>query len=155
VSAACRIDVTARSLGRASHPDWSSSVNKTATTGSQPLIWPFFAWVVVGAGACVAMLSLPSIGVFVALPVIAAATLLLWWPRGRTIAMFGAVSGLGLVLLYVSYLNRGGPGDVCSATTTGQSCITEWSPWPWLVAGIALFALGVASYTLLLSRASR
>ena len=124
-------------------------MNKTVTTGSRPLVWPFFAWAAVGAGACVAVLSVPSIGVFVAPPVIAAAVFLLRWPRSRTTAMFGAASGLGLVLLYVAYLNRGGPGDVCSTTASGQSCVTEWSPWPWLAAGIALFAFGVAAFVLL------
>lgn len=130
-------------------------MNKTATTGSRLLIWPFFAWAAVGAGACVTVLSVLSIGVFVAPLVIVAAVLLLRWPRSRTAAMFGAVSGLGLVLLYVAYLNRGGPGDVCSTTASGQSCVTEWSPWPWLVAGIALVASGVAAFALLLSRISR
>jgi hypothetical protein len=113
----------------------------------RPLAWPFFAWVAVGAAACVAVLSVLSIGVFVAPFVVAAAVFLLRWLRGRTVAVFGAVSGVGLALLYVGYLNRGGPGEVCSTTASSQSCVTEWSPWPWFVAGIALFAIGIAACT--------
>jgi len=121
----------------------------TRQTGSQPPIWLFLAWTAVGAGACFALLSLLSIGVYVALPVLAATVLLLRWQRGGDAAMFGAISGAAVVLLYIAYLNRGGPGEVCVTTASSQTCTTEWSPWPWFGAGIALFAAGVAAFALL------
>lgn len=130
-------------------------MNTTAKTGPRPLIWPFFAWAAVGAAACVAVLSALSIGVFVAPVVIIAVFALLRWPRSRTIAWFGAVSGAGLVLLYIAYLNRGGPGEVCSTIPGGESCNTEWSPWPWFGAGVALAVFGVAAFALFRSRISR
>jgi hypothetical protein len=123
-------------------------------TGSRPPIWPFVAWTAVGAGACFALLSVLSIGVYVAIPVLAATVVLSRWRRGNGVAMFGAVSGVALVLLYVAYLNRGGPGQVCTTTASSQTCTTEWSPWPWLGAGIALFAFGIAAFALLRSRRS-
>jgi hypothetical protein len=96
-----------------------------------------------------------SIGLFVLPFVIAALIALLVWPGGRTIAALGTVSGLGLVPLAVAYLNRGGPGDVCTTSASGQSCTTEWSPWPWLGAGLALVALGAVAFGLLRARLSQ
>ncbi|MGH3397085.1 MAG: hypothetical protein ACRDPO_20585 [Streptosporangiaceae bacterium] len=125
-------------------------------TAPRPRIWPFFAWAAVGAGWCVALLGVLSIGLFVLPLVIGALIVLLVWPGGRTIAALGAVSGLGLVPLVVAYLNRGGPGDVCTTSASGgQSCTTEWSPWPWLGAGLALVALGAVAFGLLRARLSQ
>jgi hypothetical protein len=118
------------------------------------LTWPFLAWAAVGAGACLALLAVLTIGIFVLPLVIVATVALLTWRKGRTIAAVGVVAGLGLVPLYVAYLNRGGPGNVCSTSAGGQSCSTEWSPWPWLAAGLLLIALGVGAFVLLRSRIS-
>jgi hypothetical protein len=38
--------------------------------------------------------------------------------------------------LYVAYLNRSGPGTICTSITGGQSCTDESSPWPWLAVGV-------------------
>ena len=105
-------------------------------------VWPFFAWALVGAGSFVALLAVFTIGIFVLPLVLAAMTGLLIWRGSRNVAAVGVVSGLGLVPLYVAFLNRGGPGDVCSSSSAGQSCTTEWSPWPWLIAGILLVGGG-------------
>jgi hypothetical protein len=127
----------------------------TQRPAASPATWPFLAWAAVGAGGCLALLTALSIGIFVLPLVIAAATALLIWPASRTIAAVGTVSGLGLVPLWVAYLNRGGPGTVCTAVSGGQSCASEWSPWPWLAAGIVLLAAGIAAFAALRSRASR
>ena len=56
----------------------------------------------------------------------------------------GLVSGTGPVLLYVAWLNRQGPGTVCTTTRGGGGqCLDEWSPWPWVAAGVALVVLGL------------
>jgi hypothetical protein len=110
------------------------------------LVWPFVAWAAVGAGACLALLTVFTVGVFILPVVIAAAIALLRWRGSRTIAAIGVISGFGLVPLYVAYLNRGGPGDVCTTSGGGQSCLTEWSPWPWFIAGAVMVALGIAVF---------
>jgi hypothetical protein len=123
------------------------------TTAPRPRIWPFFAWAALGAGMCLSLLAVLSIGLFVVPLVIGGLIALLVWPGSRTSAALGVISGLGLVPLFVAYLNRGGPGDVCTTSATGgQSCTTEWSPWPWLGAGLALVALGAVAFGLLRAR---
>jgi hypothetical protein len=123
------------------------------TTAPRPRIWPFFAWAALGAGICMSGLAVLSIGLFVAPFVIGGLIALLLWPGSRTSAALGVISGLGLVPLFVAYLNRGGPGDVCTTSASGgQSCTTEWSPWPWLGAGLALVALGAVAFGLLRAR---
>ena len=72
----------------------------------------FLGWCVVGAGACLGVLSLLTIGPFVLLLTLMLAGLMLWrvdfgW------AMAGMVSGAAAPVLYVAWLNRGGPGSVC------------------------------------------
>jgi hypothetical protein len=57
--------------------------------------------------------------------------------------------------LLVAYLNRGGPGNVCTTTATSQSCTTEWSPWPWLAAGLLLVAAGAVTFAWLRARLRR
>jgi hypothetical protein len=123
------------------------------TTAPRPRIWPFFAWAALGAGICLSLLTVLSIGLFVVPFVVGGLIALLLWPGSRTSAALGVISGLGLVPLLVAYLNRGGPGDVCTTSASGgQSCNTEWSPWPWLGAGLALVALGAVAFGLLRAR---
>ena len=103
----------------------------------------FVAWTAVGAGACLALLTLLTIGPFVLVAVVAALAVLI--PRRDKVAhgVTGLLSGAGLLLLYVAYLNRDGPGEVCRSSATQQSCTSEWSPSPWLVVGLVLVAGGV------------
>ena len=89
------------------------------TTAPRPRIWPFFAWAALGAGMCLSLLAVLSIGLFVVPLVIGGLIALLVWPGSRTSAALGVISGLGLVPLFVAYLNRGGPGDVCTTSATG------------------------------------
>lgn len=104
------------------------------------VVW-FIAWMLVGAGYALGVLSAPSIGLFVLL-VTVVATIVLSTRPGNRVGLPGLVSGLSLPLFYVAYLNRSGPGTICTTTATSQTCSDEWSPWPWLVIGIALFLSG-------------
>ncbi len=104
------------------------------------MLW-FIAWVAVGAGFTFGVLAILSIGVFVLAVDAVAAALLSRHPQARA-GLAGLVSGLGLPLLYVAFLNRAGPGTVCTTTVTSQSCAEEWSPWPWLCVGVALVVIG-------------
>ncbi len=101
----------------------------------------FIAWAAVGAGFAFGVLAILSIGVFV-LAITAVATVLLARRLQARAGVAGLVSGFGLPLLYVAFLNRAGPGTVCTMTATSQSCTDEWSPWPWLIIGAALIVVG-------------
>ena len=101
----------------------------------------FAAWLLLGVGYSFAVLGAMTIGVLI-LPVVIVGTLLVR-PRAKG-GTPGLLSGLGLPPLYVAFLNRDGPGTVCASLPGGgQRCADEWSPWPWLVVGIALVVSGV------------
>lgn len=125
-----------------------------------PVRWPWFAaWLVVGVGYGVSLLGAASIGLFV-LPLPLLATVLLARRPPARAGLPGVVSGVGIPLLYVAYLNRSGPGTVCTTTTglggqpVGQSCVDESSPWPWLAVAAILLALGVAAFLALQRRSA-
>ena len=94
----------------------------------------FVAWFLVGALYALAVLGALTIGIFV-LPVAVVATVLLARVPTARIGSTGLVSGAGLPLLYVAWLNRDGPGTVCTSTSSSSSCIDEWSPWPFVAVG--------------------
>ncbi len=102
----------------------------------------FAAWSLIGALYALALLGAMTIGILI-LPVAVAATVFLGRHRPARAGLWGLVSGAGLPLMYVAYLNRDGPGTVCSAIPGGESCTDEWSPWPWLAIGLALLLAGV------------
>ena len=61
-------------------------------------------------------------------------------------AVVGLLTGFGLPLLWVAYLNRSGPGLVCTSTATSQACDQQWAPWPWLAVGLVAAAAGVLAF---------
>lgn len=99
----------------------------------------FACWFLVGAAAGFGVIGLLSIGplVLAAAAVGAVALSIRQAPRR---GLPGVVAGPGLPLLYVAYLNRGGPGTVCTTTLTEQTCTDEWSPWPWVITAVLLVA---------------
>jgi hypothetical protein len=101
------------------------------------------AWVLVGAGAMLSLLAVLTIGIFIAPFVGLAGLVLLSQERGRAAAT-ALVCGPALPLLFVAWLNREGPGNICTTTPSSQSCAEEWSPWPFVVAALGFIALGVA-----------
>jgi hypothetical protein len=106
----------------------------------------FIGWTVVGAGAVLGVLTILTIGIFV-LPGAALVAGLLAW-RGpqlsRRLVGPGLLTGAGVIPLYIAFLNRAGPGMVCTTSATSGSCTQEMSPWPWIVAGLCLVAAGAA-----------
>jgi hypothetical protein len=120
-----------------------------------PGFWPFLAWAATGAGLAVAIAGVLTIGVFVLPVVIVAVAVLVRWHGSRNASAIGLLSGLGVIPLFIAYLNRGGPGMVCTTSATGQTCTGEWSPWPFAAAGILLIAAGVIGYQLLRTRRAR
>ncbi|HVA06876.1 MAG TPA: hypothetical protein VNG12_09065 [Acidimicrobiales bacterium] len=106
----------------------------------RPWGW-FAAWWLIGGLWSITLLGIATVGLFV-LPVSLAATALLA-RRSHGAGALGLLSGLGLPVFYVAYLNRDGPGNVCSSTSSGgQTCVQEWSPWPWLAAAVILSIAG-------------
>ncbi|GEM_PF-407260 len=55
------------------------------------------------------------------------------------VAFAGVVTGLALPVLYVAWLNRGGPGTVCHAYAGGEQCTEAWTPWPFVGAAVLFF----------------
>jgi hypothetical protein len=95
----------------------------------------------VGITYAFGVLSLLSIGIFVvALAVVA--TIFLARRTDTRVGLPGLVGGLSLPLFYVAFLNRSGPGTICTTAATGRSCVDEWSPWPWVLIGIVLLVSG-------------
>jgi hypothetical protein len=103
----------------------------------------FGVWLLVGAGFSLGSLSV--IGIFL-IPAAVVLTVFAATRRQSGDGIAGVISGLGLPLLYIAYLNRDGPGTVCRAFAGGESCTDEWSPWPWLGIGALLVLGGVAVF---------
>jgi hypothetical protein len=125
----------------------SPSQPTTSPPALTGLRWAWFAaWLIIGAGYALSLLGAASIGLFV-LPLPVLATILLARRQHASSGLPGLISGLGIPLLYVAYLNRAGPGTICTTITGGgQDCTDEWSPWPWLAAAAILLALGLAAF---------
>ncbi len=124
------------------------------TVRAAPSAAMFFGWTAVGACASAGVLTPFTIGPFLLLGAAAAAAASVW-RHGLNRACAGLLSGAGLIPLYVGYLNRRGPGQVCTTTATGQQCVSEWSPWPWLAFGVLLIAGGVVVFLALRHSAGR
>ena len=111
--------------------------------GRRPSYGGFAAWAMVGAGACLGLLTALTIGPVLLVAVVVALVVLVRRPVSVYAAMTGLMSGIGVVLLTIAYLNRHGPGEYCETSATEQHCTSEWSPWPWLVVGLLLVGAGV------------
>jgi hypothetical protein len=101
--------------------------------------WGWFgAWGVIGAGLALGLISL---GPLALVPAIAAAAIMLSGRRVRQSA-WGLLSGTGIVMLIVAWVNRQGPGTTCWQNASGHGCDSHLSPIPWLVIGVALLLAG-------------
>jgi hypothetical protein len=107
-------------------------------------LW-FGGWIVVGVGAAFGVVSFP-----LALFPAGLVAWLLSRDQRRMRAAWGSVSGVGLLLLYVAYLQRHGPGEYCHPVGTpkfpGRECGDYLDPRPWLVAGILLAVIGIVGF---------
>lgn len=113
-----------------------------------PGLWPFLAWLVAGAGLGLGLASIASIGIFVLPVAIGALVALLSWRGSRNGSAAGVLTGLGTIPLYIAYLNRSGPGNICTAVAGGgQACGEQWNPWPFLAAGLLLVAGGLILFS--------
>jgi hypothetical protein len=56
------------------------------------------------------------------------------------------LTGAGLLLVYVAWLQRDGPGTTCWQTATSSGCDQHLNPLPWLAVGVALVAGGFIAH---------
>ena len=111
-----------------------------------PAAWVWFvAWFFAGSLCALAVLGAFTIGIFV-LPIAGVAVVFLATRRGATDGIAGLISGLALPVLYVAFLNRDGPGNICKISASSISCTEESSPWPWLLVAAALILTGVVVF---------
>jgi hypothetical protein len=102
----------------------------------------FVAWFALGVMWVLTALGAFTIGIFV-LPIAVGGTILLATRHQAGNGIAGLISGLGVPLLYVAFLNRHGPGTICTTSRDGgSSCVDESNPWPWLAIGVALVVVG-------------
>jgi hypothetical protein len=85
-----------------------------------------------------------SLGVLVLAPAGIVAVLMASRPTIRRSA-FGLLSGAGVLLLYVAWVQRAGPGTTCWHTATASGCDQHLNPLPWLLVGIAMFISGIVA----------
>ena len=100
------------------------------------------AWTAVGAGLG---LGVSALGVF-AVPLALLATVLLLMRHHAGRPALGVLIGIGLLSLYVAYVQRKGPGTVTWHTATASGTDTYLDPRPWLIGGILLVAVGAAGF---------
>jgi hypothetical protein len=103
----------------------------------------FCVWAVLGCAAAFGVVSF--VGVLLLPPVLLAGGFMASRPTIRRSA-FGLLSGAGVLLLYVAWLQRAGPGTTCWQRGTSSGCEQHLNPLPWLIAGLALFACGVVGH---------
>jgi len=75
------------------------------------------------------------------------AVLMIRRPAARRSA-YGALIGVGLLLLFVAYVNREGPGTTCWQHGTATGCDQHLNPLPWLALGVAFVVGGFVAHRL-------
>jgi hypothetical protein len=106
-------------------------------------VWSYAWWLVVGALVGIGIAALLSIGVLLlalagVLVVIATRT-----PALRNRSALAIPAGVGLAVLYLAWLNRDGPGNVCETTGSTTTCTDQVSPWPFVAVAVVLVAASV------------
>ena len=105
----------------------------------------FGLWALAGALLALGLVTPFTLGpVLLPLGLAVGAATAVW--RGAGPACVGLLAGAGVIPLFLAYLNRGGPGDVCTRTATSETCTQEWSPWPFLGVGVALVVAAVVLF---------
>jgi hypothetical protein len=115
------------------------------------------AWAVIGALTVLGVISFVIVLLLLLLlavvPLVGLGLIMATRPRARRSA-FGLLSGLGVLFLYIAYVQRDGPGTTCWHTATGGGCEEHLNPIPWLVIDLA-FVLGGIVFNALFARTFR
>ena len=105
----------------------------TAHGSERPAWWAFGWWVLAGALAGIGVAGALTVGaVLLALALVLTVVGVLV-PRLRNRSALGVVGGLALAPLYIAWLNRGGPGQVCTVPATETRAWRRGAPgrsWP-------------------------
>jgi hypothetical protein len=130
--------------------NWSGDTLTTSSPVAARRPWIYFIiWMLVGGAWAMVIVGALSIGILF-IPIAVIATVFLVRKPSSRRGIPGLFGGLALPLFYVAYLNRSGPGMVCTTTQStfgvGESCGQQWNPWLWLLAGLALLGAGVAVF---------
>jgi hypothetical protein len=105
----------------------------------------FLVWGLAGVGLCFGVLSILTVGAFVLLVTLGACGWLLYrWDFGW--GMLGLLLGAAVPLLYVAWLNRDGPGTVCTTEGAVTSCGDQISPWPFVAMALVAAVIGIVSF---------
>jgi hypothetical protein len=128
---------------REAHPGEVATISATRNIVTRPPAWAYLWWLAVGALLVFGFLAQLTIGApFFLLGVVLAVVGALRRAT-RSFAVSALPAGLALPLLYVAWLNRDGPGTVCTTTTFSQTCEEQWDPWPWVIAAVLMVAVSV------------
>ena len=106
--------------------------------------WALPVWGLVGALVAFGVAGLATVGLFLLALASVLVAVALAVPALRRPSLPGVLVGLSTAPLYVGWLNRGGPGTVCTTTVDATTCTDEWSPWPFVAVGVLLAGAGVA-----------
>jgi hypothetical protein len=120
----------------------TESVAAPAPT-TPPPTWTYAWWFLVGALLGLGVLALLTIGVLFLLAAALLAGIGVGMSVLRNRSVVAIPAGVGLSVLYLAWLNRDGPGDVCEITSTVTKCTEQWSPWPFVAAAVVLVASSV------------
>jgi hypothetical protein len=90
-------------------------------------------------------LGIVSLGLLLLVPAVIGAAVLGASAAARR-AAWGVLFGQGLLLLYVAYVQRDGPGTTCWQTAAAGGCEEHLDPRPWLVIGLVLMFVGVTAH---------
>jgi len=107
-------------------------------------VWSYAWWLVVGALAGAGIAALLSIGVVLLLLAGVLAAIGAHTQALRNRSVLAIPAGVGLAVLYLAWLNRDGPGNVCKTTGITTTCTDQASPWPFVAVAAVLIAVSVA-----------
>jgi signal transduction histidine kinase len=124
----------------------SETVQVPAVRSEAGHAWAWFAvWLVVGGALAFSVVDGLAFGLLV-LPFAIVAVMLLIARHHFNRSAWGLLCGAGLLLLYVAYVQRKGPGTVSWHTATASGADTYMDPRPWLVAGLLLIVVGIIAF---------
>lgn len=98
-------------------------------------------WVLVGSLAGFSVLSILSIGPYLAALTLIALAVAVRITRGR--GAVGSLVGVGIPFAWVGLKNWDGPGTVCTSTSSQISCSELLDPAPFLVVAGVSILLGI------------
>ncbi len=116
----------------------------TAPVTRTPPWWAYVWWGVVGALLGFGVAALLTVGIVFLLAGVLLTVVGALVPALRNRSAVAIPSGVACLVLYLAWLNRDGPGNVCQTTGLETRCVDEYSPWPFLIAAVVLVATSVA-----------